>query len=82
MSGDIVSKQEKIAKLREIISTEILDVDSSFGEASDLFDAGLDSMTIMQLLIQIEANFGVQLRVSQLSRANFSTVAQIADLIS
>jgi acyl carrier protein len=73
--------REKKKKLIELISTEILEVGPGFDENSDLFEAGLDSMAIMQLLIQIETHFGVQLRVAQLTRANFSTVRQIADLI-
>jgi acyl carrier protein len=74
--------REKKAKLLEIVSKEILEVGPTFHEDSDLFDAGLDSMAIMQLLIQIETHFGVQLRVGQLTKANFSTVNQIAALIS
>jgi len=72
---------QKKAKLLELISTEILEVGPEFGEESDLFEAGLDSMAIMQLLILIESHFGVQLRVGQLTRENFSTVCQIASLL-
>lgn len=72
---------DKKAKLLEIISTEILEVGNGIDENTDLFDAGLDSMAIMQLLIQIETHFGVQLRVGQLTRENFSTIQKIAALI-
>ena len=73
---------EKKAKLLEIISTEILEVGSGFNEDADLFEAGLDSMAIMQLLIRIESEFGVQLRVGQINRDNFSTVRKIDALIA
>jgi acyl carrier protein len=73
---------EKKTKLLEIISTEILEVGSGFNEDADLFEAGLDSMAIMQLLIRIESEFGVQLRVGQINRDNFSTVRKIDALIA
>ena len=47
----------------------------------DLFEAGLDSMAIMQLLLLIEENFGVDIPASELSRENFSTAKAIAQLI-
>jgi len=73
---------DKTRKLIQVISTDILAVDGELDENTDLFDAGMDSMAIMQLLIQIEIHFGVQLRVGQLTRENFSTVKKIAELLS
>jgi len=68
-------------KLLELVSQDILEVGPDFDEHSDLFDAGLDSMAIMQLLILIEQNFGVRLPAAKLTRANFSSVADLADLM-
>lgn len=73
---------DKKSKLLEIISTEILAVETEFHEDTDLFEAGLDSMAIMQLIIRIESEFGVRLRVGDINRDNFSTVRKIAALIA
>lgn len=78
-SPDAIAKKE--ARLFEILSTEILEVPAGFPITGDLFDAGLDSMAIMRLLIQIEKAFGCRIPVNQVSRENFSTVAKIAALI-
>lgn len=73
---------DKKTKLLEIVSTEILQVGADFDADADLFEAGLDSMATMQLLIRIESEFGVQLRVGQINRDNFSTVRKIAELLA
>lgn len=78
----VLSDEEIRSKLRELVSTQILEVDADFGDDTDLFAAGLDSMAIMQLIILIESHFGVQLRASMVDRTNFSTIRQIAGLLS
>lgn len=77
----ILTSEEKKAKLLDLVTSEILEVGPDFGMDDDLFEAGMDSMAIMQLLILIETHFGVQLRVAQLTRSNFSSVNQIAALV-
>ena len=68
-------------ELLEIIRTEILEATAPLTPESDLFEAGLDSMAIMQLLLHIEDHFGVALEPADLSRENFRTAARIAALI-
>lgn len=72
---------EKEARLLQILSTEILDLEPGFKVTADLFDAGLDSMSIMRLLILIESAFGYRIPVSQVSRENFASVRMIASLL-
>lgn len=69
------------SKLLDIIKTEILDSDETFTPETDLFEAGLDSMAIMQLLLHIEDHFEVVLEPADLSRENFQTAPKIAALI-
>lgn len=69
------------AKLLEIIQTEILDLEDPLTTETDLFEAGLDSMAIMQLLLHIEDHFEVALEPADLSRENFQTAPKIAALI-
>jgi acyl carrier protein len=76
---DAIAKKE--AKLLSILSSYILELAPDFRTADDLFEAGLDSMAIMRLLIHVETAFGCRLPVSQVNRENFSTVQKIAALI-
>jgi acyl carrier protein len=74
--------RDTASRLLEIVSKEILAPDCLVDGDADLFEAGLDSMAIMQLLIRIETEFGVQLRLADITRENFSTVRKIAGLIA
>ena len=73
--------QEIEVKLIAIAREDLLELEDDFGVEDDLFEAGLDSMAIMQLLLLIEENFGVAIPASELSRENFSTAKAIAQLI-
>lgn len=68
-------------KLLAIVTRDILEVGPGFDGHSDLFDAGLDSMAIMQLLILIERHFGVRLPAAKITRATFSSVEDLARLM-
>jgi acyl carrier protein len=82
MSNATDSHSDIAAKLLDIISNEILGPETMVDQETDLFESGLDSMAIMQLLIRIETAFGVRLSVSQVTRANFSNIEKIALLIA
>lgn len=72
---------EKEAKLLSIISSDIMEVQPGFAVTDDLFEAGLDSMSIMRLLIQVETAFGSRIPVAQVNRESFSTVSKIVALL-
>lgn len=67
--------------LLEILSTEILESVGGLDATTDLFEAGMDSLGTMQLLVRIEQRFGVQLPASGLTRENSSTVGALVGLI-
>ncbi len=69
-------------KLLQIIQDEILGCPEPLTPDSDLFEAGLDSMAIMQLLLHIEEQFQINLEPADLSRENFRTATKIAVLIT
>jgi acyl carrier protein len=69
-------------KLLQIIQDEILGSPEPLTPDSDLFEAGLDSMAIMQLLLHIEEQFQINLEPADLSRENFRTATKIAVLIT
>ena len=68
-------------QLVQLVSERLLETQPGFGVDSNLYDSGLDSMAIMQLLILIEEEYGVALPESELTRQNFSTVRGVASLI-
>jgi acyl carrier protein len=76
---DTIAKKE--VRLLGILSSDILELEPDFKCTDDLFEAGLDSMSIMRLLIHVETAFGCRIPVSQVNRENFSTVQKIASLI-
>ena len=65
-------------KLIGLIGEDLLELEPGFGAENDLFEAGLDSMAIMQLLLVIEEEFGVTIAAAELSKENFSTARSIA----
>lgn len=65
----------RAAFLLEILSREILENRPDLDDRTDLFEAGMDSLGTMQLLVRIEQRFGIQLPAARLTRENASTVA-------
>ena len=48
----------------------------------DLFDSGaLDSLAFVELLLQLEQQFGVRVSVDDLELENFRTVSRIAEFV-
>ena len=69
---------ERLAKL---IGERVLDLRSGFTLDNDLYEAGLDSMAIMQLLLALEEEFGISIPVESVSRKNLSTIRALAELV-
>ena len=68
-------------QLVQLVSERLLETQPGFNADSNLYDSGLDSMAIMQLLILLEEEYGVAVPESELTRQNFSTVRSVASLI-
>lgn len=68
-------------QILDAIGERILELPAGFSAESDLYDAGLDSMATMQLMLLLEERFGVNLPESHISCANFRTVHQLARLV-
>jgi acyl carrier protein len=71
---------DKGAILLEILR-ETLDPEVPIGMNNDLFEAGLDSMAIMQLLIAIETRLGKTIPVREITRENFKSARAILSLL-
>ena len=60
----------------------VLELDWDFPEEGDLFEAGLDSMAVMQLVVAVEDRFGIELGPEELTKANLATPTTLAALIA
>ena len=60
----------------------LLELDWDFPEDGDLFAAGLDSMAVMQLVVAVEDEYGVELGPDDLTRKNLATPVTLAALIT
>ena len=70
-----------LTTLRELISEQLFPLPASFGDESDLYLEGLDSMALMQLILLLEESFGIRLEPADLGRENFQSLRAIEDLI-
>lgn len=68
-------------QLVTMISERLLETRPGFDADSNLYEAGLDSMALMQLLILVEEEYGVSIPEADLTKQNFSTTRHLAQLI-
>ncbi|MDB6155635.1 MAG: Phosphopantetheine-binding protein [Chthoniobacteraceae bacterium] len=68
-------------QLVSLISERLLETRPDFNADSNLYDNGLDSMAIMQLLVLVEEKYRVAIPEGDLTRQNFSTTRHLAELI-
>lgn len=62
--------------------TVLPDLPVDFGVEGDFFEAGLDSMGVMQLVMFVEERFGKKVEPEELSRANFRSGQALAALVN
>ncbi|MES2568611.1 MAG: phosphopantetheine-binding protein [Verrucomicrobiota bacterium] len=68
-------------QLLNLISERVLETKSDFDADSDLYESGLDSMAIIQLMLLVETEYRVAITETDWTRQNFSTTRQLAELI-
>ena len=67
----------------EILNTHhVVETEEALQADSDLFALGLDSLALMQLLLQIERSLGLSVPVAEIRREHFQTPACIAAWLS
>lgn len=60
----------------------LLELDWDFPEDGDLFAAGLDSMAVMQLVVAVEDEYGVELTPEDLTKEALATPTTLSALIA
>ena len=74
--------QDLTNSLRLLISEQLFPLDESFTSDSDLHAEGLDSLALMQLILLLEREYSVSVSPEDLNRENFSTLENLAELVS
>ena len=59
----------------------LVDLPEQAGDGTDLFEAGLDSMAVMQLMVIIEERWGVRLGAADANREALGTPGRLAATI-
>lgn len=66
----------------ELVRETVLpDLPADFSTEGDFFEAGLDSMGVMQLVMYLEERFGKKVDPTELSRANFRSAQAMSALV-
>ena len=82
MASQPVSSLDPLEQqLVTLISERLLETQPGFDADSNLYEAGLDSMALMQLLIIVEEEYGVSIPESALTKQNFSNIRHLAGII-
>jgi acyl carrier protein len=66
------------AALADVLDGDLPGID----EDSQLFDLGLDSTGVLELLLQLEDRLGVEFDTESLEMGHFETVRTLADFVS
>jgi acyl carrier protein len=69
-------------RIFEILRDEILEVDGGFTPASNLVEAGLDSLAVTQLLLALEESTGVWVDESLLTPDNLASAEALAACVA
>ena len=67
--------------LRQLIDDQLLSLDESVSNDSDLSEEGLDSMALMQLILLLEQEFQIALDPADLNRDNFASLNKLSRFI-
>lgn len=62
--------------------TVLPDLPADFSAEADFFEAGLDSMGVMQLVMFLEERFAKKVEPNELSRVNFRSGNALAALVN
>jgi acyl carrier protein len=63
------------------IRSDLLELEPAFSVDDDLFSAGLDSMSIMQVILLVEENFAIKIPDALIKRETFSSARCIAEAV-
>ena len=75
------TREDLTERVYHLLRDEILSVDESFTKRSRLIDAGLDSLSVTQLMLSIEEATGVWVDESLLTPEHLESAESLAALV-
>lgn len=76
-----MDQQTIIAEIKQYIETNILSSDVSIGPDTVLADAGIDSFSIVEIILFIERKYGVVITDDKLVPENFKTLQALSSTV-
>ena len=78
-----MGQQATEGAIREILTTHgrLKRPAADVGVEADLFEAGLDSQAVINVMLAIEERFGFEFPEDRLNRATFATIHSIIDVV-
>lgn len=78
---------ESFADVKQKVRDIVLDIlptitDEELEDDKNLFNLGLDSITAMTLVLNLQETFGIAFDSSEISFENFQTLAKMTELLS
>jgi acyl carrier protein len=70
-----------VHQIHRLIDEGLFPLHPSVSEHTDLLAEGLDSLALMQAIVLLEMEFSITILPEDLDRTNFSTLANIAELV-
>ncbi|MFK7911160.1 MAG: acyl carrier protein [Akkermansiaceae bacterium] len=68
-------------QLRVLISEQLLPLPDDFPSDADLYEQGLDSMALMQLILLLEQEMHVHIEPGDLDKKHFQSLEALAALV-
>ena len=75
------TRDRLVELIHRILRDDLLEVADDFTPASNLIDAGLDSLAVTQLMLSIEESTGVWVDESLLTPENLASSESLADCV-
>ena len=77
----MISQQKIRQQVRDILCRIVPGIDPGISDEDDIFSAGIDSVSTMMLITELEQNFSISLDGEDIPYENFRTVTGIASFI-
>jgi len=70
-------------EIRQVVGSvpKLRDIVADLPAEADLWDAGMDSMTSVQMMLKLEDHFGVEFPDSALTRETFASIRNLGSVL-
>ena len=79
--SDVASHQKLRGELLCLVQEQLFEPGAALEAETDLFEAGMESMGIMQLILRLEGHYGIAVGDAEVTRRNFGSVTALAAMV-